>query len=132
MPPTMIFTRSPPPPPAPDAAFVRESRQADTDKDAARASAVMAPIVRRADITGPFRVSELDVGAGRGRPPPHETAFNHREQPFGEQRDNRDDNHSGVDAGGVERALRVVDEQSKALVGAGVLADDRADDGEPE
>jgi hypothetical protein len=54
------------------------------------------------------------------------------QQPLGEQGDHRRDDHSGVDAGRVEGALGVRDEQAQALVGARVLAHDRADQGEAE
>src|SRR4051812_27234710 len=117
MPPTMILTLSPLPPLD---AEVRESRQALKDRavTAARAAAVTRVTVRMRDS------SDLGFDAGRGGTPAQEAAFEQGEQPFGEQRDHRDDDHSGVDAGGVERALRMVDEQAEALVGAAVLADD--------
>ena len=61
-----------------------------------------------------------------------QAALDAGEEPLGEQGDDRDDDHRGVDAGGVEGALGVGDQQAEALVGAGVLADDRADQGEAE
>src|SRR5439155_16998990 len=71
-------------------------------------------------------------GAGGGGTPAQQAAFGDGQQPLGEQRDDGRDDHSGVDAGGVERALGVVDQQAQALVGTGVLADHRADEREPE
>src|SRR5919201_1655422 len=126
MPPTMILIVPPAPPPEEE---VRESRQAPSDSAAVAASA--AAVTRRVAV----RMSgslDLCFDTGGGGTPAQEAAFDEGEQPFGEQRDHRDDDHSGVDAGRVERALGVVDEQAEALVRAAVLADDRADDGEAE
>src|SRR4051812_22835432 len=130
MPPTMILTVPPclPPPPPEE---VRESRQAARDRAVVAASAAAAirgggriessPRLRtdadprrgvpRAGDGG----SDLRVVAGGRRPPAQQATLEEGEEPLGEQRDHRDDDHSGVDAGRVERALGVVDEEAEAL-----------------
>src|SRR3569833_1581731 len=128
MPPTMILMVSPFPP-FPLEAEVRESRQALNDRAvaAARAAAVTRLTVRMSEGS-----LYLCFEAGCGWTPAQEAFLEDGEQPFGQQRDYRDDDHSGEDARRVERAQSVVDEQAETLVGTAVLPDDRADDGEAE
>src|SRR6478609_3783313 len=77
----------------------------------------------------------LQAGGGvalDGRAPGGQAHLDLADEPLGDQGDHGGDDHPGVDAGGVEVALGVVDEDAQALVGAGELADDRADEGEAE
>src|SRR6266496_5850597 len=126
MPPTMILTCGVP---AADVAAVRESRQPVRATSASPAT----PAASRRVLTfmtvsvqqRGWEGSGPDLGGSRGWAPGQQPAFEPGQQPLGEQREDSHDDHAGVDAGRVEGALRLVDQQSETLVGAGVLAEDR-------
>src|SRR5215211_3684462 len=132
IPPTMILTCGVP---FADTAPARESRQ-PVIAAASSSAPMVAARIRVFFMMGRslrMRCLQPRVGGGGGRGTPgEEAAFEQGEQPLREQGDDGDNEHSGVDAGGVEGALRVVDEQAEALVGAGVLAHDGADEREAE
>src|SRR5690348_8225238 len=74
------------------------------------------PATKRDKIRETAKDLRIVVSRGpNGRAPPEEPVLQQRDQVFGEQRDDRDDDHSGVDPGGVEGALGVGDQQAEAL-----------------
>src|SRR3954453_23807403 len=122
-PPTMMVTLGLPPSPVWTSC---EPRQAVVAA-ATRVSAASAPAIRRILIDSFLSDDGLAAGSGHRGPPPQQPAFEVSDAPLGEQCDDGDDDHRGVDARGVERALRVRNQEADARLGSGVLADDRAD-----
>lgn len=71
------------------------------------------------------------LGRGR-RAPGQQPVFELADQPLGAEHDDRDDEHRGEHAVGVEVVLRGLDDQAEAALCAEHLSDQRADDGEAE
>src|SRR5213595_752946 len=107
-PPTMIVTLGLPPAPVWTSS---EPRQAVVAA-ASRVSAASAPAIRRILIDSVLSDDGLAAGRGHRRSPAQQPAFEISDAPLGEQGDDGDDDHRGVDARGVERALRVRDQEA--------------------
>src|SRR2546423_2038076 len=127
MPPTIIFTvvfAPPPPEPAepPPATLLAQAPVPRTNRTAT-AAATLRTMLCSLDIGGCGKLR---------RAPAQQAPFQPRDEPLGGQRDDGDDEHGGVHAVGVERAARLVDEQPETVLGADELADDGADEREPE
>src|SRR2546430_2787482 len=96
------------------------------------ASAAIVSTARPATILLMRYSLDLYVGGSGRRAPAQQPVLGRGQRPFREEGDDGDNDHSGVDAGRVEGSLCGRDEQPEALIRTGVLADDRADQREPE